>query len=153
MMLKCALLLTVVAIGINVTLVSGSCCHKVRAWFNVKNNAYGQRSEYFGYYTMQAGFVNGKAHFLKDDDKGKAIWYHNNSGWMVGPKSHLGSTSGHFYNRSKADCPYTPDYTWKYFDHYGNWRDADKGFSIWCKDDVNHQWKLDSSSDFLFIYL
>jgi len=134
MMLKCALLLTVVAIGINVTLVSGSCCHKVRAWFNVKNNAYGQRSEYFGYYTMQAGFVNGKAHFLKDADKDKAIWFFSDAGqWIVGKKSNLRKNEGKFYVNSKADCPYTPGYTWKYYDQYGNWRDADKGFSIWCK--------------------
>jgi len=132
MMLKCALLLTVVAIGINVTLVSGSCCHKVRAWFNVKNNAYGQRSEYFGYYTMQAGFVNGKAHFLKDDDKGKAIWYKTNK-WFVGDTSSLGKYKGKLFVDSIAACPYTPAYYWRYIDQYGNWRDADKGFSIWCK--------------------
>jgi len=134
MMLKCALLLTVVAIGINVTLASGygTCCHKVRAWYKVKNNAYGHNSEYFGYYTMQGGFVNGKPHFLQDDGKGKAIWYVDGV-WMVGKKSWLGINYGDFYVYSKADCPYSPPYTWKYQDQYDNWRDADKGFSIWCK--------------------
>jgi len=133
MMLKCALLLTVVAIGINVTLVSGTCCHKVRAWYRVKNNAYGVQSEYFGMYTMQAGFVNGKAHFLKDDGNGKAIWYFPDKGqWIVGRKSDLGKDNGNFYVNSHADCPYTPGYTWGYLDQYKNWRDADKGFSIWC---------------------
>jgi len=133
MMLKCALLLTVVAIGINVTLVSGTCCHKVRAGFSVKNNAYGVQSVYFGYYTMQAGFVKGKAHFLKDDGKGKAIWYDGDGWWVVGEKENIGTSHGKFYVRSKAACPYTPGYTWRYYEQYGNWRDADEGFSIYCK--------------------
>ena len=53
-------------------LVSGSCCHKVRAWYNKKNNAWHQNSR-FGYYTMQTGTVNGKAHYLADDGKNKDI--------------------------------------------------------------------------------
>ena len=117
-------------------LVSGSCCHKVKVDYTWKNDAYnyGQRSEYFGYYTMQAGFVNRKAHFLKDDGKGKAIWYFSDSrraGWVVGLKSDLGSPGGFFFVSSKADCPDTLGYTWKYYDHqYKNWRDAYKGFTI-----------------------
>merc|ERR1719400_979 len=108
------IVVVLVAIGLNVNHVSGSCCHKVKTEFSVKNNAYGQRSDYFGYYTMQAGFVNGKPHFLKEDGK-KAIWSSpKGSQWLVGKKSDLGKHSGVFYVKSKADCPYTPSYSWKY---------------------------------------
>ena len=112
-------------------LVAGTCCHKVEADYMDKNNAYGQRARYFTYYTMQAGTVNGKAHYLSGD---KAIWYINNpKAWMVGKKENLGINDGQLYVHSTADCPYTPGYSWKYEDQFDNWRDADRGFSIWCK--------------------
>ena len=113
-------------------LVSGSCCHKVSAVYSVKNNAYDQNPGGFGNYTMQAGFVNGKAHFLIDIEIDTAIWYDGDGNWFVGLKSEIGKSMGRFNVESTADCPYTPAYTWKYVDQYNNWRDADEGFSIWC---------------------
>ena len=123
-------------------LVSGSCCHKIKASFAVQNNAYGQNSDRFGYYTMQAGFVNGKAHFLKDAGKARAIWYSSASEtWIVGTKSNLGKSNGKLFVVSKAACPYTPGYTWRY-EQYGSWRDADEGFSIFIDVNVNLTCKI-----------
>jgi hypothetical protein len=114
-------------------LVSGACCHRVRANYIVKNNAYDQNSGRFGYYTIRGGTVNGKAHYLADDGN-DGIWFDDTGdNWIVGRKSDIGSNRGYFYTSSTASCPYTPGYVWKYQDQYDNFRDADKGFSIWCK--------------------
>ena len=114
-------------------LVSGSCCHKVKAWYEVKNNAW-SNSDYFGDYTMQAGFVNGKAHFLKDDDKTCAIWFSDTKqAWVVGETSELGSDNGTFFAHVQVDCPHQFDFAWRYSDQYDSWHHAKEGFSIWCE--------------------
>ena len=116
-------------------LVSGSCCYKVRAWYRTKNNAYDQQSEHFGYYTMQPGTVNGKAHY-KSTDGNSGIWYEDLQGvgvWNVGKMEHFGF-AGKFSSFSNSDCPYyRTGYSWSYLDQYENFRDADEGFSIVCK--------------------
>ena len=127
-------------------LVSGSCCQKgVLVDGNEgkdKNTAYAQRINYFGYYTMEAGFVNGKSHFLKYDDKNKAIWwvcaYTNSTGrcrgrWIVGETDYLGQIPKYgltFYVDTEAECPYTPGYSWRYRTQWYEWRDAGNGFTI-----------------------
>ena len=45
-----------------------------------------------------------------------------------------GTRNAAFIVRSSDDCPTEPTYDWDYLDQYRNWRDADKGFSIYCKD-------------------
>ena len=114
-------------------LVLGSCCYKVRAWYNIKNNAWHQNQfGRFGYYTLRPGTINGKAHYTSDDDGKAAIWWEGGR-WRVGFTKDVGTNVCSLYVDSNADCPYTPrSYTWRYYDQYGNWRDAYKGFSIWC---------------------
>merc|ERR1711971_102341 len=132
MMLKSSILI-VLAVGININLVSGDCCYKVAAWYKVKNNAYDQNTERFGYYYLQPGTVNGRAHYESEDGK-YVIWYNWTFGkWFVGWKKNLGKENAFFAVKTDADCPYRPAYTWRYVDQYNNWTDADKGFSIWCK--------------------
>ena len=80
---------------------------------------------------MKPGLVNGKVHYEADDGK-TAIWYEGGS-WSVGLKGGLGTKNCGFYVSSSATCPYHPGFTWRYVDQYHNWRDADKGFSIWCE--------------------
>ena len=117
---------------------SGKCCKSVRAWYakDEKNNSWDRQESKFGYYKLQKGTVNGKAHYVST--KGNAIWYYRNKkgrgAWGVGLVRHKGTRNVSLYVRSTDDCPTEPTYDWHYLDQYKNWRDADKGFRIFCKD-------------------
>jgi len=148
-MLKCALLLTIVAIGINVTTVESSCCKRVNARYHYMNDAYVVRKEFFGYYTMQRQRVNGRVYYLKDDGSGKAIYYEkywtssDGNGYGYGQWQFVNETKyvwqnynhyfSYFYANSSAICPYEQGIYWAYRDKYdiGIWHDAGYGFSIW----------------------
>merc|ERR1740122_383044 len=117
---------------------SGKCCKSVRAWYakDEKNNSWDRQESKFGYYKLQKGTVNGKAHYVST--KGNAIWYYRSKkgrgAWGVGLVRHKGTRNVSLYVRSTDDCPTEPTYDWHYLDQYKNWRDADKGFRIFCKD-------------------
>jgi len=155
MMLKGTILI-VLAIGINVTLVSGDCSYMVKADFLTKNNAWDVHENKYGYYYKKPGTVNGKAHYESKNGK-HAIWYKSDGNgvsgsagfsgfgvsasvsasvsgrWSVGSKRDLGKNLASFTVTSLAECPSSPGYSWEYVDQYDNWIDADKGFSIWSK--------------------
>ena len=121
-------------------LFAGKCCKSVRAWYKYgeKNNSWDEQESKFGYYKLQKGTVNGKAHYVSTADDEYAIWYYRSTKgrgtWGVGKVRDKGTRSVSFYVRSTDDCPTEPTYDWKYADQYRNWRDADKGFTIFCKD-------------------
>lgn len=118
---------------------SGKCCKSVRAWYKYgeKNNSWDVQEKRFGYYKLLKGTVNRKAHYISTDGE-HAIWYYRtNKGsgtWGVGKVKNKGTSSVSFYVRSTDDCPTEPTYDWHYLDQYRNFRDADKGFRIFCKD-------------------
>ena len=118
---------------------SGKCCKSVRAWYakGEKNNSWDNHESDFGYYKLQKGTVNRKAHYISTDGE-YAIWYFRTKKgtgtWGVGQVKNKGTNRASFYVRSTDDCPTEPTYDWHYLDQYKNWRDADKGFRIFCKD-------------------
>ena len=69
---------------------------------------------------------------------GKRTTYHwmgNLPSGITGLLKEVGpGVSVSFYVRSRDNCPTEPTYDWKYLDQYRNFRDADKGFRIFCKD-------------------
>jgi len=122
------------------TLTEGKCCKSVRAWYikGEKNNSWDEQESKFGYYKLQSGTVNRKAHYISTDDGENAIWYtpsgKRRGKWNVGRVKNKGTKKTSFYVDSTDDCPTEPTYDWHYLDQYRNWRDADKGFRIFCKD-------------------
>ena len=116
---------------------SGDCCNRVRGWYlaGEQNNSWDEKGEHFGYYDLQRGIVNGKAYYISADGE-SAIWFDPTGvpSWMVGKVKNQGTAYHSLSVQSTADCPTEPTYDWVYLDQYRNFRDADKGFSIYCKD-------------------
>ena len=77
--------------------------------------------------------INDRPHYTSDDED-SGIWY-DGVGWNVGPITNKGTGRAGLYANTKDDCPEDPTYSWKYFDaDDGEFKDANKGFSIYCKD-------------------
>ena len=50
---------------------------------------------------------------------------------MIGKSNDRGSITGHAVNSKNSNCPYEPNFDWKYADENGKWADAGQGLSIW----------------------
>ena len=116
-------------------LFSGNCCKSVKAAFDTYNDSTGwfKPDSKFGYYELQSGLVNDKAHYITRDGK-NAIWYYGGN-WFVGLQIDIAADMASFKDRSTADCPDAEDWTWQYADkRTGRWSNAYKGFRIFCMD-------------------
>ena len=76
--------------------------------------------------------INDRPHYTSDDGE-HGIWHDGNS-WNVGKVGEKGTNRSGLYAKSLDNCPEDPTYSWQY--HAGNdeYKPANKGFSIYCKD-------------------
>merc|ERR1739844_656709 len=73
------------------------CCWKIHLTNVIghRNDAFDQRSYYWGYYTQEPGHVNGKVHYTSTHHNGKyAVWFAENGDWIVGFSSKRGKAWG-----------------------------------------------------------
>ena len=76
--------------------------------------------------------INDRPHYTSDDGE-HGIWHDGNS-WNVGKVGEKGTNRSGLYAKSLDNCPEDPTYNWQYLAGNGEFKPANKGFSIYCKD-------------------
>merc|ERR1712117_53222 len=119
-----------------------SCCNKVKVSYSSsaycssssgpryeQSNLYGSNP---GYFMKQSWTINGKT-WYKSGNGEMAIWYHSDKDqWLVGDAEDLGSDQCNAYtNDGHKNCPEDVYWTWRYTKS-GQWKNADRCFSIYC---------------------
>merc|ERR1712018_178326 len=114
---------------------NGECSYKIEVDCNeCDKGSHAEEPNIYKYYYAQPGTVGGKAHY-KSSDGDHVIWYHSRRGkWHFGKDENLGTDYRHAEVASDHECPYSPAYTWQYYNNdAAEWYDADKTLSIWSR--------------------
>merc|ERR1711935_316908 len=81
--------------------------------------------------SKKLGMINDRPHYTSDDGE-HGIWHDGNS-WNVGKVGEKGTNRSGLYAKSLENCPEDPTYSWQYLAGNGEFKPANKGFSIYCK--------------------
>ena len=77
-----------------------------------------------GTYILEPKLENGKSHWLQHTGT-HAIWWYNNTGWVIGPQDNLGSSFASIVSYDNVTGPEEAT-TWQYVDALDRWITSDK---------------------------
>jgi len=115
------------------------CCWKIKVDYTSGHGFYGPVKilrRTYGYYTMEPGLVNGKAHYTSSDPGNEGLYALSFCGdsWWIQPASFRGQCKGFAHSGWHTDdCVTDIAYSWVYYvSSINQFVTAKKAMSTWC---------------------